>query len=91
MIRQDFVTRSTILFKLRSVAEPNSSQLKREWTPEEDELVYKLHNQYGNKWAIIAEHLKGRYLDILSQNRQLHQESLLLTTQERSQKNQQTH
>lgn len=30
------------------------------WTQEEDELLLKLHEQYGNKWALMAKSFKGR-------------------------------
>lgn len=30
------------------------------YTKEEDEIILKLHEQLGNKWSIIAEHLPGR-------------------------------
>lgn len=33
---------------------------KDAWTREEDELILKLHNQHGNRWARIAKELTGR-------------------------------
>ncbi|XP_054812184.1 transcription factor MYB4-like [Prosopis cineraria] len=30
------------------------------YTPEEDELIIKLHEQHGNKWSLIAKRLPGR-------------------------------
>jgi hypothetical protein len=33
---------------------------KGEWSPAEDALVSQLHEQWGNKWARIAECLPGR-------------------------------
>ena len=63
-MRVNFVTKSTFKLIPRSLVELNSAISKKDWTPEEDELVYRLHNQYGNKWAIIAEQLKGRYFNL---------------------------
>ncbi|XP_054811763.1 transcription factor MYB8-like isoform X2 [Prosopis cineraria] len=35
--------------------------LKRgNYTPQEEELILKLHEQHGNKWSLIAEKLPGR-------------------------------
>lgn len=34
---------------------------KSEFTVEEDELIFKLHQQYGNKWSLIAKYIPGRY------------------------------
>lgn len=35
--------------------------LKREkWTPQEDELLLKLHQQLGNKWSEISRRIHGR-------------------------------
>lgn len=35
--------------------------VKGPWTPEEDELVVQLVNQFGPRsWSVIAQHLKGR-------------------------------
>lgn len=31
-----------------------------EWSPEEEQLIYDLQKQIGNKWAEIAKHLNGR-------------------------------
>ena len=33
---------------------------KEAWTPQEDALLIQLHNQYGNKWALISSFLPGR-------------------------------
>ena len=30
------------------------------WSPEEDRLLIKLHDEYGNKWAMISTFLPGR-------------------------------
>ncbi|OHT15860.1 myb-related protein 3R-1-like protein [Tritrichomonas foetus] len=38
-----------------------SPELRREaWTSQEDELLIKLHEQYGNKWALLSTFLPGR-------------------------------
>eukprot|EP00274_Cyanoptyche_gloeocystis_P006862 CAMPEP_0196652356 /NCGR_PEP_ID=MMETSP1086-20130531/1620_1 /TAXON_ID=77921 /ORGANISM="Cyanoptyche gloeocystis , Strain SAG4.97" /LENGTH=465 /DNA_ID=CAMNT_0041982857 /DNA_START=72 /DNA_END=1469 /DNA_ORIENTATION=- len=37
------------------------SRIKKDaWTPEEDQLLLSLHQQFGNRWAEIAKHLPGR-------------------------------
>ena len=33
---------------------------KGEWTPEEDEIILKLHSNFGSQWSCIAELLHGR-------------------------------
>jgi hypothetical protein len=33
---------------------------KTDWTPEEDELLIRLHTELGNSWAKLAQHLEGR-------------------------------
>ena len=33
-----------------------------EWARDEELLMYKLHDNMGNKWAIISQKLPGRYL-----------------------------
>ena len=38
----------------------NPTLTKAPWTPEEDEMLKDLHEQLGNKWALIAQHMKGR-------------------------------
>jgi hypothetical protein len=34
--------------------------LASEWTTEEDEKLFKLHEEVGNKWSLIAQHIPGR-------------------------------
>lgn len=38
----------------------NPQLAKGPWTEEEDDLLKQLHAQYGNKWALISMHIKGR-------------------------------
>lgn len=38
--------------------DPNVNKL--EWTADEEQLIYDLQKQVGNKWAEIAKHLNGR-------------------------------
>jgi len=33
---------------------------KSPWTSREDQFMYNLHQIYGNRWSIIAQHLPGR-------------------------------
>lgn len=33
---------------------------KKGWTAQEEERLFELHKQHGNKWTVIAEHLPGR-------------------------------
>jgi hypothetical protein len=40
----------------------DSTILKTEWTNEEDQYLYQLHDEIGNKWAIIAQKLPGRLI-----------------------------
>ena len=32
-----------------------------EWTVEEEEKMIELHNEVGNKWALIAQDIPGKY------------------------------
>lgn len=38
----------------------NPELAKQPWTPEEDNQLKNLHTMFGNKWAIIANQMKGR-------------------------------
>jgi len=38
----------------------DSNIRRTEWTREEEEKLYNLHDEIGNKWAIIAQRLPGR-------------------------------
>lgn len=38
----------------------NPAITRSRWTEEEDQLLIKLHNEYGNAWAKIAKHFNGR-------------------------------
>ena len=35
-------------------------EMQAEWTIEEETYLYALHNQIGNKWALIATYFPGR-------------------------------
>lgn len=37
---------------------------KQDWTAEEEDHVFQLHKQFGNKWAEIAKHIPGRYVHL---------------------------
>ena len=39
---------------------------KSAWTEAEDELIYRLQQKYGNRWAEIAKYLPGRYEECLA-------------------------
>ena len=34
--------------------------MREDWTHEEELVLYKLHDEIGNKWAQIAVHMHGR-------------------------------
>jgi hypothetical protein len=36
--------------------------LSTQWTPLEDELLFQLHEELGNKWSAISHKIPGRYL-----------------------------
>ena len=38
----------------------NPELAKEDWTPEEDQLLIRLHGEYGNSWAKIAEFMPRR-------------------------------
>ena len=38
----------------------NPNIKKTKWTKEEDQILIKAHNTYGNKWAVISKYLIGR-------------------------------
>lgn len=48
------------LFKLRYHNHLDATILHTEWTREEEIEMYKLHDEFGNKWAIISQKLSGR-------------------------------
>lgn len=33
------------------------------WSAAEEQLLFQYHEQYGNKWARIAQHLPQRYYE----------------------------
>jgi len=35
-----------------------------DWIHEEEKELYRLHNENGNKWAVIAQNILGRYFII---------------------------
>ena len=38
---------------------------KHAWTMEEDDLLVKLHQMHGNKWALISTHFEGRSPNVI--------------------------
>lgn len=36
------------------------SIVKREWTREEEDIMFEEHRKYGNKWTLLVEKLVGR-------------------------------
>ena len=38
----------------------NPNVKKGDWTPEEDDLIFKLYVNYGSSWSKIAQHFKDR-------------------------------
>lgn len=44
----------------------NPHMMKDNWTEAEERLLFHLHDELGNKWAIIAAKLGGRYQDCLT-------------------------
>lgn len=35
---------------------------KEDWSGEEEQRMFELHNELGNKWAVIGGRLGGKYL-----------------------------
>jgi hypothetical protein len=53
----------TVLFVLRSyITHIDTSHPKEEWSYSDEQRMFDLHNELGNKWAIIGSKLDGRYL-----------------------------
>ena len=48
------------VFQVRYHNHLDSTILRTEWSPDEEQHLYKLHDEIGNKWAIIAQKLPGR-------------------------------
>ncbi|OHS97773.1 Myb-like DNA-binding domain containing protein [Tritrichomonas foetus] len=47
---------------------PNTAEVKKKWTPYEDELLLDKYEQYGSKWSKINHFFKGR-TDVSIKNR----------------------
>ena len=48
--------------RLRYTSHIDTSYPKDDWTCEEEEEMFNLNNELGNKWAIIGSKLGGKYL-----------------------------
>ena len=59
-IAAQFKNRTGKQCRERWVNHLNPEITETEWTPEEDERLYNLHLQIGNKWASIAKCMQGR-------------------------------
>ena len=44
--------------RYKEYLDPNIN--KSEWSVEEDNIITKLHEKYGNKWTTISRNMKGR-------------------------------
>ena len=51
---------TAVLFVCRWCNQLDPGVRKDQWTEAEDELLARLHNTHGNKWATLAGHLPGR-------------------------------
>jgi hypothetical protein len=55
------VSREVLLPPHRYNNHLNPLMLKDAWTQEEERQLFRLHDELGNKWAVIAAKLGGRY------------------------------
>lgn len=58
--RVNNVDKGSFLIYFRYHNHLDSNINTQEWTPEEEEILYLRHEEYGNKWSLISKSLKGR-------------------------------
>ena len=54
------VQRTVRVFRVSYCTCINPAPLKEDWSRPEEEQLFALHNQIGNKWAVIGKQLGGK-------------------------------
>ncbi len=60
IVQENNADKGKTLLQIRYHNHLDSTILRTEWTTEEEQHLYRLHDDIGNKWAIIAQKLPGR-------------------------------
>lgn len=47
-------------FRVSYCTHINPAPLKEDWSHQEEQQLFALHNQIGNKWAVIGKQLGGK-------------------------------
>lgn len=53
---------AVLLSSFRYITHIDTSHPKEEWSYSDEQRMFDLHNELGNKWAIIGSKLDGRYV-----------------------------